>query len=113
MKSLNHHPLHNVCFIIIDIDATLANRLNDRPQDITEAINDQQQQEYKPVMKCPKCGNDMIIRDRKNSDGKYLTCVGFPGCKNSAWLAGSIQNIEVLNENCEIVIIKIALILYF
>lgn len=89
---------------MVDIDASLANRLNDRPQEVDDGTNDLQQAEYKVVLKCPKCGNDMILRDRKNGDGKYLGCVGFPGCKNTIWFSANIQTIEVLDENCQTVI---------
>lgn len=104
--------------MFIDIDASLANRLNDRPQHVDDEFTGIQQQGYKPVLKCPKCGNDMIVKDRKNNDGKFLGCVGFPGCKNIAWLSGSIQSIEVLDESCQTVkkllhlMIKILLIIY-
>lgn len=88
----------------------MANRLNDRPQEIEEPTNDQQD-DYRPVLKCPKCGNDMILRDKKSGDGKYLGCVGFPGCKNVVWLAASIQNIEVLNQSCDSVAVCFLLFL--
>lgn len=43
------------------IDDSLANRLNDRPQVIPDnSLNGND--DFKPVLKCPKCGNDMIIR---------------------------------------------------
>lgn len=83
------------------IDQTLANRLNDAPQQFQEPEINQEQ--YKSVLKCPKCGSDMILRKKKNGDGKYLGCVGFPGCKNSVWFAGYITTIEVLDESCETV----------
>lgn len=88
---------------MLDIDASLANRLNDRPQEVNDQPLNDQQQDYKPVLKCPKCGNDMVLRDRKNGAGKYLSCVGFPDCKNCVWFAASIQSIEVLNESCQTV----------
>lgn len=89
----------------LEIDASLANRLNDRPQEVHETIINQQE-EYRPVLKCPKCGNDMVLREKRNGDGKYISCVGFPDCKNAVWLSASIQSIEVLNQSCEEVEIK-------
>lgn len=106
MRGVYHHKKkkkqHIVIVLFSDIDASLANRLNDRPQIVEEPMNDQQN-DYKPILKCPKCGNDMVLRNRKSGDGKYLSCVGFPGCKNAIWFAASIQNIDVLNQNCETV----------
>lgn len=43
------------------IDESLANRLNDRPQAVSHSSLDGND-DFKPVLKCPKCGNDMIIR---------------------------------------------------
>lgn len=43
------------------IDASLAHRLDDRPQAVeNNQINNQQ--DHKPVLKCPKCGSDMMLR---------------------------------------------------
>lgn len=85
---------------IAQIDQTLANRLNDAPQQFQDPeIN---QEEYKSVLKCPKCGQDMVLRNKKTGDGKYLGCVGFPECKNAVWFS-LISTIEVLDESCETV----------
>lgn len=89
-------------FFLLDIDASLANRLNDRPQVIDEPTN-VQQEEYKPVLKCPKCGSDMVFRDKKNDESKFLTCVNYPGCRNAVWPSFGIQTVEVLDQTCETV----------
>ncbi|XP_018576007.1 DNA topoisomerase 3-alpha, partial [Anoplophora glabripennis] len=81
------------------IDDSLANRLDDRPQAVNNDFGGNQN-DHRPVLKCPKCGNDMVVRNRKNGLGKYLTCINFPNCKNSVWFPMSVENIEILNEHC-------------
>lgn len=80
------------------IDETLSNRLEDRPQAFDEPIVNQE--EFKSVLKCPKCGNDMVLKDRKNGQGKYLSCVMYPGCKNVIWFSINVETIDVLDETC-------------
>lgn len=82
------------------IDQTLAHRLEDQPQQIVEEEL-RNQDAFKPVLKCPKCGNDMIIRNRKNGTGKFLSCVGYPNCKHVVWFPLIIESIDVLDEHCE------------
>jgi DNA topoisomerase-3 len=80
------------------IDESLANRLADRPQAVEEDRYDTDP--MKPILKCPKCGNDMIVKNRKNDQGKYVGCGGFPECKNALWLPQALESIEVLDESC-------------
>ncbi|KAG5887194.1 hypothetical protein JTB14_016680 [Gonioctena quinquepunctata] len=81
------------------IDESLGNRLEDRPLEIAdEAYN---QEEYRPALKCPKCGNDMVLRNKKNGPGQFITCNGFPACRNSIWFPGEVDTVEVLNEHCQ------------
>uniref|UniRef100_A0A1Y1LNG7 DNA topoisomerase n=1 Tax=Photinus pyralis TaxID=7054 RepID=A0A1Y1LNG7_PHOPY len=85
---------------ILEIDDSLGNRLEDRPRPLeNEAIP---QDDFRPVMKCPKCNGDLVIRNRKTGTGKYLSCTSYPQCKNAIWLPVSIDTIEVLEESCNI-----------
>lgn len=43
------------------IDDSLANRLDDRPQTVNNDFHGNQD-DHRPVLKCPKCGNDMVVR---------------------------------------------------
>ncbi|KAK9887698.1 hypothetical protein WA026_000019 [Henosepilachna vigintioctopunctata] len=84
---------------IREIDNSLANRLDDRPVEVQgEAVIPQDFQ--RPVMKCPKCGGNMIFRNRKTSTGKFLSCNGYPNCKNAAWPSAAIESVEVLDDHC-------------
>nr|XP_973578.2 PREDICTED: DNA topoisomerase 3-alpha [Tribolium castaneum] len=80
------------------IDECLANRLADRPQ----VVEDEHYEnvEVRPVLKCPKCGNDMTIRNKKNNAGKFISCTGYPDCRNAIWLSQNVETIEVLDESC-------------
>lgn len=44
------------------IDESLANRLQDRPQDVPDQQMRGGNNDFRPVLKCPKCGNDMVLR---------------------------------------------------
>ncbi|KAF5282481.1 hypothetical protein FQR65_LT14290 [Abscondita terminalis] len=82
---------------ILEIDRSLGKRLEDQPQQLEE---NNVPEEFKPVLKCPRCNHDMVIRNRKNGSGKYLSCTNFPNCKNAAWLPIAVESAEVLNQSC-------------
>ncbi|RZC37038.1 DNA topoisomerase 3-alpha [Asbolus verrucosus] len=80
------------------IDESLAHRLEDRPQAVEEQHFDNNP--VKTVLKCPKCGSDMILRNRKNDAGKFISCVGYPACKNAVWFTSNVESVDVLDEPC-------------
>lgn len=88
------------------LDNSLANRLQDQPETIQQN-NISNNDEYKPAFKCPKCGNDMVLKDKKNNQGKYLSCVAYPTCKNAIWFGNSIETIEVTDVACSVVSLSI------
>ncbi|KAM4634885.1 DNA topoisomerase 3-alpha [Polymixia lowei] len=47
-----------------------------------------------PVRKCPQCGRDMVLKKRKEGNGKFLTCVGFPACKTSVWFPDTVLEVS-------------------
>ncbi|KAL0992506.1 hypothetical protein UPYG_G00094240 [Umbra pygmaea] len=47
-----------------------------------------------PVRKCPQCGRDMVLRKRKEGNGKYLSCVGYPECKCSVWFPDTVLEVN-------------------
>ncbi|KAG9343025.1 hypothetical protein JZ751_015243 [Albula glossodonta] len=47
-----------------------------------------------PVRKCPQCNRDMVLKKKKDSTGKFLTCVGFPDCKTSVWFPDSVLEVS-------------------
>ncbi|XP_046893588.1 DNA topoisomerase 3-alpha [Hypomesus transpacificus] len=47
-----------------------------------------------PVRKCPQCGRDMVLKKRREGNGKYLTCVGYPACKCSVWFPDMVLEVN-------------------
>ncbi|XP_019744278.1 DNA topoisomerase 3-alpha [Hippocampus comes] len=47
-----------------------------------------------PVRKCPHCGRDMVLRKRKEGNGKFLSCVGFPACKTAVWFPETVLEVS-------------------
>ncbi|KAF5280260.1 hypothetical protein FQA39_LY18083 [Lamprigera yunnana] len=80
---------------VMQIDRSLAIRLEEDPLQIAD-INVCP----KYVLKCPKCKNDLLLRNRKNNAGKFISCANYPVCKNAVWLPLSIDTIQVLDESC-------------
>lgn len=52
------------------------------------------------VKKCSKCGADIILRKKKTGEGKYLTCGGFPQCREGMFFPGFVQDVEVTSSVC-------------
>ncbi|CAG9812556.1 unnamed protein product [Phaedon cochleariae] len=82
------------------IDESLANRLDVRPDDVPHDINVASNDGFTPVLKCPKCGNDMVLRNKKNGPGQMLTCLGYPNCRNTVWFPAAVDRVDVLDDPC-------------
>lgn len=53
------------------------------------------------LFKCPKCRNSsIIVRQKKDNSGSFLSCQAYPACKHAIWLQNSIKNIASLDEKC-------------
>ncbi|GAB1611339.1 DNA topoisomerase 3-alpha-like, partial [Argonauta hians] len=52
------------------------------------------------VKPCPKCKQDMLLRQRKEGRGFYIGCSGFPACRNAIWLPDFVLNVEVDGTVC-------------
>ncbi|XP_012256009.2 DNA topoisomerase 3-alpha [Athalia rosae] len=81
------------------IDNALAHYLDEAPAHVqnVEIANPVLEQ---TVFKCPKCGSNMLLKDRKNSAGKYIGCIAYPTCSNAIWFPATVENIELLNDTC-------------
>uniref|UniRef100_A0A6P7FEZ4 DNA topoisomerase n=1 Tax=Diabrotica virgifera virgifera TaxID=50390 RepID=A0A6P7FEZ4_DIAVI len=82
------------------IDESLGNRLDDRPTDVVDDQIVNNNDEFRPAMKCPKCGHDMIVRPKINGPGYFLTCSNYPACRHSIWFPSSVDTVEVQNDHC-------------
>lgn len=81
------------------IDSALANYLDEQPMNAQEIQFSNPLQEV-VIFKCPKCGSNMTLKDRKQGTGKYIGCMGFPTCNNAIWFPQTVESVEVLNEIC-------------
>ncbi|KAL6262200.1 hypothetical protein P5V15_007297 [Pogonomyrmex californicus] len=79
------------------IDDSLAHYLDERPLQ-TEQV--QFAQEDIIIFKCPKCSSNMVLKERRQGRGKYITCMGYPTCTNVIWFPEAVEDVEVLNETC-------------
>ncbi|XP_030646362.1 DNA topoisomerase 3-alpha [Chanos chanos] len=47
-----------------------------------------------PVRKCPQCNRDMVLKKRKDSTGKFLSCMGYPSCKAAVWFPDTVLEVS-------------------
>ncbi|XP_029663967.1 DNA topoisomerase 3-alpha [Formica exsecta] len=80
------------------IDDALAQYLDERPTQ-TEQVQFSLVTDV-TIFKCPKCGSNMVLKERKQGKGKYISCMGYPTCLNVIWFPEAIKDVEVLNETC-------------
>jgi len=80
------------------IDDALAHHLDERPTQ-TEQIQFPSVTDV-AIFKCPKCGSNMVLKERKQGKGKYISCMGYPTCLNVIWFPEAVKDVEILNETC-------------
>uniref|UniRef100_A0A182Q5W4 DNA topoisomerase n=1 Tax=Anopheles farauti TaxID=69004 RepID=A0A182Q5W4_9DIPT len=90
------------------LDQALGQRLNQAPRDpppdhgggggVVSAAPGSAIAPMKEVCKCPKCGNKMCLRLKRDGSGYYLGCVAFPECKNNIWFDDTIREATVPND---------------
>lgn len=93
------------------IDNALAQYLAERPTQAAEAHFTPTVEDV-VIFKCPKCTSNMVLKNRKQGKGKYISCMGYPTCTNAIWFSEAIEDVEVLNETCNQVIIIYRIISY-
>lgn len=55
----------------------------------------------KNIRKCPSCNQSiLILRQKTNSPGFFVTCNGFPACRNTYWLPPSVIDAKVTDNIC-------------
>ncbi|XP_014209436.1 DNA topoisomerase 3-alpha [Copidosoma floridanum] len=81
------------------IDEALAGYLDEQPQHFEQAVI-LDPVEALPILKCPKCDSNMVIKSKRQDNGKYIGCVAFPTCKNVIWFPDAVEDIEILDETC-------------
>ncbi|XP_053391111.1 DNA topoisomerase 3-alpha-like [Mercenaria mercenaria] len=53
-----------------------------------------------PVMKCPMCGSDMLLKPKKDNKGFYIGCMGYPNCRSAIWLPDGVLEASVSDSIC-------------
>lgn len=76
------------------LDQAMAQRLNEVPKDAPHFTSIQE------VCKCPKCSQMMCLKMKKDGNGFYLGCLGFPECRNSVWFDENIKEASGTDEAC-------------
>ncbi|KAF7691107.1 DNA topoisomerase 3-alpha [Silurus meridionalis] len=82
------------------LDEALSNYLG-QAQEYTE----QEQQELEmplPVRKCPQCSRDMVLKKKKDSTGKFLSCMGYPSCKAAVWFPDTVLEVSRDDSICPV-----------
>ncbi|XP_005098681.1 DNA topoisomerase 3-alpha [Aplysia californica] len=53
------------------------------------------------VMKCPRCGQPMTLRTKKDGRSFYIGCSSYPDCKASIWLPETVLQASITDEVCQ------------
>lgn len=81
------------------IDQALGHYLQETAQELPP-IQTEEQTVNQTVLKCPSCGMDMVLRNRREGTGKFITCMGYPDCRNAVWFLGIVEDVELSGESC-------------
>ncbi|XP_058819738.1 DNA topoisomerase 3-alpha-like [Topomyia yanbarensis] len=83
------------------LDLAMGQRLNHAPRDApTNQFSSRGTASIQEVCKCPKCGEMMCLKTKRDGNGYYLGCLGFPDCKNSVWFDENIKEASGTEEIC-------------
>lgn len=53
------------------------------------------------LFKCPKCQSEtVVLRRKKDNNGSFFGCQGYPECRHSIWLERNLREITSLDEKC-------------
>lgn len=90
------------CYRIISrealaLDRALGQRFGQEPQ----AAPQVQLPTIRELFKCPKCRTGgMSVRQKKDGSGYFISCQGYPECRNAVWLSNGVKEIQALDETC-------------
>ncbi|XP_061605462.1 DNA topoisomerase 3-alpha [Phyllopteryx taeniolatus] len=98
-RSVLHHHIQKYKAVFIE-SVTKAKKLDEALSlylGAAQEIHETEQQDMEiplPVRKCPHCGRDMVLRKKKEGNGKFLSCVGFPACKTAVWFPDTVLEVS-------------------
>jgi len=49
---------------------------------------------------CPNCGEDLILKQRREGDSFYISCSAYPGCRASIWFPAAVRDVQVSDRTC-------------
>lgn len=79
------------------MDIAMGIRLNENPGDPPPPNANMQLVE---VFNCPKCKTaPMVLKENKDTKANYISCSGFPACRNAIWLQ-DLKQITVSDDVC-------------
>lgn len=52
------------------------------------------------MCKCSSCGCEVVLKEKREGRGFFLSCQGFPDCRVCVWLPDTILSVVVLEETC-------------
>jgi DNA topoisomerase-3 len=81
------------------IDQALGHYLQETAQ-VPPPVQAEEQTVNQTVLKCPSCGMDMVLRSRQEGTGKFISCMGYPDCRNALWFPGNVEDMELSGESC-------------
>ncbi|XP_055539762.1 DNA topoisomerase 3-alpha isoform X2 [Wyeomyia smithii] len=82
------------------LDQAMGQRLNQAPRDAPSSLP-AGSGSIQEMCRCPKCSQMLCLRTKKDGNGYYLGCLGFPDCKNSVWFDDNIKEASGTDEICQ------------
>lgn len=62
----------------------------------------------KHIRKCPYCKQaTLVLKKKPNNQEFFITCIGFPACRNTYWLPSSVIDAQISDNVCSQVFIYI------
>ena len=53
--------------------------------------------------KCPSCHSDMVLRQKRDNTGYFISCMGYPQCKSAVWMPSTVHQLEIDTQTCSVV----------
>ena len=80
------------------LDTALSTLLEEAP---AEAPREATLPSFAHVSTCGQCSNKVVVKQKRNGVGYYLSCQGFPDCKVCVWFPDNVVSVEVTPEKCQ------------
>ncbi|KAF4519848.1 hypothetical protein B566_EDAN017439 [Ephemera danica] len=80
------------------IDVAVEKYLEEQRQPYVEAaIPDNIMQKVRP---CPSCGQDMVLKQKRNAEGYFVSCLSYPACRTAHWFPAAVKEVVISDESC-------------